>query len=88
MRSDNWNERDIVEFDIHCKMKRCWANELLSFLAMIEGFGNIGHSGLVGFYADGDGDCRPKFTNNLENFQFREPMKKTNIESIDVFDAG
>ena len=32
----------------------------------MESMGNLGHSCRVGFYADGDGDFRPKFSSNVE----------------------
>ena len=36
MRPDNWreigiDEDQIVEFDVHCKMNKAWANEFISF---------------------------------------------------------
>ena len=53
--------------------------------------GNIGHSSVVAFYADGDGDFRPKF-------EFDKEYKKTNgyrskdgkeLPDIEViYDAG
>lgn len=33
-------------------------------LNWMQSCGNLGHSSLVGFYADGDGDFRPKFNIN------------------------
>ena len=35
MRPGNWRkigEDEIVEFDVHCKMNRAWANEFMSML--------------------------------------------------------
>lgn len=32
----------------------------------MESCGNLGHSSVVGFYSDGDGDFRPKFNINTE----------------------
>lgn len=48
MRPDNWHdlkEDEIVEFDVHCKMNKSWANEFLSMLKHMEEMGNIGYSG-------------------------------------------
>lgn len=87
MRPDNWrepgiDEDEIVEFDIHCKMNKAWANEFLSFLKTIESFGKLGCSRTVALYADGDGDFRPKFNTDFE-FKNREP-----INVADAFKKG
>lgn len=46
----------------------------------------VGHSGLIGFHADGDGDFRPKFEIDRKH----EPKAglKTHIKPEIVFDAG
>ena len=50
-----------VTFNIKVTMKERWVNDFCSMLKCMEGFGNAGHSNVIGFYADGDGDFRPKF---------------------------
>ena len=49
------------KFTIECEVPERWINQFCSFLKHLERNGNLGHSALVGFYADGDGDFSPKF---------------------------
>ena len=49
------------EFTIHCKMEERWAGVFLSMLWEMMLDGKIGHSEMLSFYADGDGDFRPIF---------------------------
>lgn len=89
MRPDNWRELkedEIVEFDIHCKMNRAWANEFISFLAGLESCGELGTSQTVGFYADGDGDFHPKFSTDYKSIPRLPMMKENGI--IYTYDAG
>jgi len=53
-----------VEFDIHVKMNERWIDNFVSMLDYMQSCGERGHSGIVAFYADGDGDFRPKFKLN------------------------
>lgn len=62
-------------FNIHVSMEERWIPYFQSFLKYMESMGSIGHSAMVGFYADGDGDFRPKFT-------FDIPMEK--VEGLDI----
>ena len=50
-----------VEITIKAKMNERWVNDFLSMLKYMESCGNMGHSAVIGFYSDGDGDFRPKF---------------------------
>lgn len=50
-----------VEFSIKVTMNERWVNDFCSMLKWMETCGKIGHSSIVGFYSDGDGDFRPKF---------------------------
>lgn len=50
-----------VTFNVTCTMPERWADAFCSMLSMMEKNGNIGHSSIIGFYSDGDGDYRPKF---------------------------
>lgn len=60
-----------------------------SMLKHIESYGNMGHSALIGFYADGDGDFRPKFEIDSE-FNSTEDYTDIDNDTIPeiVFDAG
>ena len=53
-------------FTIEVTMKDRWVNDFCSMLAWMQKCGNLGHSSIVGLYADGDGDFRPKFKINTE----------------------
>jgi hypothetical protein len=48
-------------FTIEVTMEERWVPHLLGLLATMERMGRVGTSRLLGFYADGDGDCHPKF---------------------------
>mgnify|MGYP003289544822 CR=1 FL=1 len=55
-----------IEFNIKVTMNERWANDFCSMLKWMESCGNLGHSSIVGFYSDGDGDFRPKFEIDYE----------------------
>jgi len=91
MRPKNWVElgqNEEVEFDVHCKMKKCWANEFLSLLVEMQRLGNMGCSRIRGMYCDGDGDFRPKFTHNFAEFTETEPRVDKDDEDVLFWDAG
>lgn len=46
--------------------------------------GQVGHSAIIGFYADGDGDFRPKFTidRDFESKDGIEPNDKIKVKRI------
>jgi len=50
-----------VEFNIKVTMNERWVDDFCSMLKWMQCCGDIGHSSVVGFYSDGDGDFRPKF---------------------------
>lgn len=91
MRPEDWikkGEEQIVEFDLHCKMNKAWANEFLSMLTSMEAAGQIGESRYIGMFADGDGDFRPEFTTSFD-WEAREPVSTDRPIKIDrLFDAG
>ena len=80
-----------IELNIKAFIDERWVNDFCSMLKHMELCGNIGHSSVVAFYADGDGDFRPKF-------EFDKEYKKTNgywskdskeLPDIEViYDAG
>lgn len=91
MRPKNWVElgqNEEVEFDVHCKMRKCWANEFLSLLKDMQRLGEMGSSRFRGMYCDGDGDFRPKFTHNFAEFTETEPRTDTDDENVLFYDAG
>lgn len=86
-----------VEITIKTKMNERWVNDFLSMLKYMEYCGNVGHSAVVGFYSDGDGDFRPKFEFNREyeprHGYFERELVKQNpgnhLPYLEViFDAG
>lgn len=82
-----------TEFIIKCKMEDRWVPYFISMLKRMERDGYIGHSELVAFYSDGDGDFRPEFSPDInikEVYPNEETFKKeSNIEEIvAVYDAG
>lgn len=52
---------ETVKFTIDVEMQERWVPYFLSLLHKMQSDGNIGHSEMLGFYADGDGDFRPRF---------------------------
>lgn len=80
-----------VELNIKVTMNERWVNDFCSMLKWMESCGNLGHSSVVGFYADGDGDFRPKFEFDREfekqhGYWVREGKNLPNLEVI--YDAG
>ena len=79
------------KFTIDCEIPDRWVNDFCSFLRQLEYKGNIGHSSLIGFYADGDGDFRPKFTisTDWERTEgiWNKPGNKLYAPEV-LFDAG
>ena len=57
---------DNVKFTIECEMRQRWVNDFCSMLKYMESCGSAGHSAVIAFYSDGDGDFRPKFNINTE----------------------
>lgn len=73
-------------FTVDCEMPERWVNDFCSFLRQLERNGNIGHSSLIGFYADGDGDFRPKFSINVD--YTKTEGRGTSLSPEVMFDAG
>lgn len=81
-----------VELNIKVTMNERWVNDFCSMLKWMERCGNLGHSSLVGFYADGDGDFRPRFTFDREfeqthgiwGHERKEPLSIPEV----IYDAG
>ena len=91
MRPKNWVELgqgEEVEFDVHCKMRKCWAHEFLSLLKDMQRLGEMGSSRFRGMYCDGDGDFRPKFTHNFNEFVETSPRIDKGADEGLFWDAG
>ena len=80
-----------VELNIKVTLNERWVDDFCSMLKWMESCGNLGHSSVVAFYSDGDGDFRPKFEfdrefNNKEGYRSSNDKKLPEIEVI--YDAG
>lgn len=53
-------------FNIQVTMEERWIDYFCSFLSYMQACGNWGHSAELSFYADGDGDFRPKFEFDID----------------------
>jgi len=79
-------------FNIEVTMNERWVDDFCSMLKWMESCGNLGHSSVVGFYSDGDGDFRPKFKidtgfNKVNGYRKKDtPLPLPKLEVI--FDAG
>ena len=80
-----YHSDDIITFNIECTMNKRWINEFCSLLSKMEYNGKIGHTEILSFMSDGDGDFRPIFNIDClyDNVQ---PHKK--IDGRSVYDAG
>ena len=81
-----------VTINIKATMSERWVNDFCSMLNWMESCGNLGHSSIVGFYADGDGDFRPKFEFDCEYEKtegFWNKDQERELPELEVlFDAG
>jgi len=82
-----------LKFVIECEMKARWVPYFLSALKYMQKLGSWGSSRYVIFYADGDGDFRPRFkwNSNLPDIEMscEEIGQIIKISEGDrIFDAG
>lgn len=76
-------------FNIKVTMEERWVNSFCSMLEKMAKNGRIGHSSLIGFYADGDGDFRPEFEIDTEYESVAGiPGEKVFKKPEVMFDAG
>ena len=54
----NCPDEEMVELNLKFKIHPRWVKQFIGFLEYVEANSSVGHSSLVGFYADGDGDFR------------------------------
>ena len=50
-----------MKFTIESEMEDRWVPHFMAMLKTMQYLGGVGSSRVVGLYADGDGDFRPKF---------------------------
>ena len=55
-----------ITLNLQISIPKRWVNKFLQMLDCMKWCGNVGASRTVAFYADGDGDFRPKFKINTE----------------------
>lgn len=82
---------------ITVEIEERWVPYFCSFLKKMEYNGNIGHSALLGFYSDGDGDFRPKFKIN-KNYEKVDSLTRSSYKTKtewnsknnceEIYDAG
>ena len=80
----------VKTFNIECSMEERWISEFYSFLKELEHNGHIGHSQMVGFYSDGDGDFRPSFKmdKKLERGKdyYYVSSREKDVENLEYYD--
>lgn len=87
------NSPDEVNFIVKATMKKRWVDNFCSMLMQMQDNGVMGHSEILRFYSDGDGDFRPKFEVEGVNFKIISPVQKIRMQGkeeikILVYDAG
>ena len=80
-----------VELNIKATMDERWVNDFCSMLNWMQRCGELGHSSVVAFYSDGDGDFRPKFEfdrdyDKTDGYWAKDGKSLPEIEVI--YDAG
>ena len=80
-----------VELNIKVTMDERWVNDFCSMLNWMQRCGELGHSSVVAFYSDGDGDFRPKFEfdrdyDKTDGYWAKDGKSLPEIEVI--YDAG
>lgn len=78
--------KDTKKFTIECEMKERWVPHFLAMLKYMQCLGSMGSSRMVSFYADGDGDFRPKFTWDSSLPSKADPIKDNDGDV--TYDAG
>lgn len=74
-------------FTIEAGMNERWINDFCSMLKRMENCGKVGHSEIISFFADGDGDFRPCFNINTD-FNI-VPSKSSVMHDVTIlYDAG
>ena len=75
------------KFTIECEVPERWVNDFCAMLEDMQYFGEQGHSRVVGIYADGDGDFRPRF-NIKTDYDSVWATKPEKFSPMNIYDAG
>lgn len=75
-----------MKFQIEVDMPDRWVSHFLGMLKEMQYLGDMGGSRNITFYADGDGDFRPKFS-WPDNLAVAEPDSRDDLGNS-FFDAG
>ena len=59
---DDHDYDKLVEFSVKFKIHKRWYKQFIGFLQRLQDDSQVGHSEMVGFYSDGDGDFRFRWT--------------------------
>jgi hypothetical protein len=78
---------DNRKFIIECEVPERWVNDFCAMLEQMQYFGKQGHSGVIGIYADGDGDFRPNFNIQTE-YDSAWATQAERFEPYTIYDAG
>ena len=73
-------------FTVTCTMEERWIDTFMSMLNKMESDGKLGHSEIIGFYSDGDGDFRPEFESDID--WNKVDGIKTKDHTVILYDAG
>ena len=76
-----------VTFTITATMRERWAAQFIGLLKAMQTNGSVGHSEMLRFYSDGDGDFRPKFDIGGEGAKI-EPAEPCDCGDSPMWDAG
>jgi hypothetical protein len=79
-------KHDKVKFTIECEMNGRWVPHFLGMLRYMQQLGSMGSSRVVSFYADGDGDFRPKFKWDEKLLSDGKPT--STVDGNNFYDAG
>lgn len=72
-------------FTVKATMPERWVSQFLGMLRVMQQNGSVGHSEIVSFYSDGDGDFNPKFE---WDDGLPEPARPVVSRGEPFFDAG
>lgn len=75
-----------MKFTVEVEMQDRWVPHFLAMLGYMQLLGGLGGSRMISFYADGDGDFRPKFKWDPELPEVARPIKDNNGDR--TYDAG
>lgn len=78
---------DKRKFTIVCEVPERWVDDFCAMINSMQSFGVLGHSGIIGIYADGDGDFRPRF-DILTEWDKDKATKLKKFEPMVIYDAG